>query len=153
MTYYFIMQSASVCSFMIESESFSVLSSSLPTSWTIASKLLCPWNYSGKNTDVESCSLLQGIFPSQGSTVAFQTPLSMEFFRQEYWNGQPIPFLGDLPNPVIELGSPALQLDSLQAELPGKPLYLCETVFCHSEVRLLSTSNFLYSSLFKNTVS
>ena len=27
----------------------------------------------------------------------------------------------DLPNPGIELGSPALQADSLSAELPGKP--------------------------------
>ena len=27
-----------------------------------------------------------------------------------------------LPNPGIELGSPALQADSLPAELPGKPL-------------------------------
>ena len=29
---------------------------------------------------------------------------------------------GDLPNPGIELGSPALQVDSLQAELPGMRL-------------------------------
>ena len=28
----------------------------------------------------------------------------------------------DLPNPGIELGSPALQVDSLPAELSGKPL-------------------------------
>jgi len=28
---------------------------------------------------------------------------------------------GDLPNPGIELGSPELQVDSLPAELPGKP--------------------------------
>ena len=28
---------------------------------------------------------------------------------------------GDLPDPVIELGSPAWQADSLPAELPGKP--------------------------------
>ena len=100
-TYYFVMQSASVCSFMIESESCSVLSNSLPTTWTAASRLLCPWN-SGKNTGAESCSLLQGIFPTQRSTVAFQTPLSMEFFRQEYWNGLPCPPSGDLPHPGTE---------------------------------------------------
>ena len=40
---------------------------------------------------------------------------------QEYWSGQPIPSPGDLPNPGIKLGSPALQKDSLPAELPGKP--------------------------------
>jgi len=40
---------------------------------------------------------------------------------QEYWSGQPICSPGELPNPGIELGSPALQEDSLPAELPGKP--------------------------------
>ena len=30
----------------------------------------------------------------------------------------------DLPNPGIELRSPALQTDSLPAELPGKPSYI-----------------------------
>ena len=32
-------------------------------------------------------------------TVAHQAPLSMEFSRQEQWNGQPFPSPGDLPNP------------------------------------------------------
>ena len=44
-------------------------------------------------------------------TVAHQAPLSMEFFRQEYWSGLPFPFPGDLPDPGIEtmaLASPAL---------------------------------------------
>ena len=45
----------------------------------------------------------------------------MEFFRQEYWSGLPFPSLGDLPNLVIKLGSPALQADSLPSEPPGKP--------------------------------
>ena len=34
-----------------------------------------------------------------------QAPLSMGFFRQEYWSGLPFPSLGDLPNPGIELRS------------------------------------------------
>ena len=46
---------------------------------------------------------------------------SMEFSRPEYWSGQPLPSSGDLPNPGIEPGSPALQGDSLPAEPPGKP--------------------------------
>ena len=33
------------------------------------------------------------------------------------------PSPGDLPNPGIELGSPALQVDFSPAELPGKPSY------------------------------
>ena len=40
-------------------------------------------------------------------TVAFQTPLSMEVFRQEYWSRLPFPPPGDLHNPAIELASPA----------------------------------------------
>ena len=32
-------------------------------------------------------------------TVAYQTPLSMEFSRQEYWSGLPFPSPGDLPYP------------------------------------------------------
>ena len=35
--------------------------------------------------------------------------------------GKPFLSPGDLPNPGIEPGSPALQTDSLPAELPGKP--------------------------------
>ena len=35
----------------------------------------------------------------------------MEFSRQEYWSGLPFPSPGDLPNPGIEPGSPALQAD------------------------------------------
>ena len=46
-------------------------------------------------------------------TVACQAPLSMEFSRQAYWNGLPFPSPGDLPDPGIESGSPALQSDSL----------------------------------------
>ena len=53
--------------------------------------------------------------------IACQTPLSMGFPRQEYWSGLPFPSPGDLPNPGIEPGSPALQADSLPTELPGKP--------------------------------
>ena len=31
-------------------------------------------------------------------TVAHQAPLSMEFSRQEYWNGLPFPSAGDILN-------------------------------------------------------
>ena len=55
-------------------------------------------------------------------TVAHQSPLSMGFSRQEYWIPCPPP--GDLPNAGIKLlssASPALQMDSLPTEPPGKP--------------------------------
>ena len=50
---------------------------------------------------------------------------SMEFSRPEYWSGYPFPSPGDLPNPGIAPGSPALQENSLPAELPGKPKVWC----------------------------
>ena len=45
----------------------------------------------------------------------------MEFSRQEYWSGLPFSSPGDLPNPGIKPGSPALQADTLPSEPPGKP--------------------------------
>ena len=54
-------------------------------------------------------------------TVAYQAPPSMGFSRQECWSGLPFPSLGDLPNPGIKPGSPALQADALPSEPPGKP--------------------------------
>ena len=45
----------------------------------------------------------------------------MEFSRPKYWSGWSSPSPGDLPNPGIEPRSPALQVDSLPAELGGKP--------------------------------
>ena len=45
----------------------------------------------------------------------------MGFPRQEHWSGLPFPSPGDLPNPGIKLESPALQVDSLPSEPPGKP--------------------------------
>ena len=58
--------------------------------------------------------------------IALQSPLSMEFSRQEYWSGLPFPPLEDCPN----LGSnPCLLLllhwkvDSLPVAPPGKPAF------------------------------
>ena len=46
----------------------------------------------------------------------------MGFSRQQYWSGLPFPSPGDLPDPGIELRSPALQADALTSEPPGKPI-------------------------------
>ena len=48
-----------------------------------------------------------------------QATLSMGFSRLEYWSGLPFPPPEDLPNPGIELRSPALQADFLPTELRG----------------------------------
>ena len=52
-------------------------------------------------------------------TVAYQAPLSMGFSRQEYWSGLPFPSPGDLPDPGIELGFPALEADAVIDISPG----------------------------------
>ena len=70
------------------------------------------WIVSEKSEVAQSCPL----FVTPG-TVAYQAPPSMRFSRQECWSGLPFPSPGDLPDPGIEPGSPALQADALPSEL------------------------------------
>ena len=85
-------------------------------------------------------------------TVARQAPLSMGLSRQEYWSGLPFPSPGDLSNPGTELGSPALQADSLPSELTGfenqvsKQSYLVRLVVSavNSNPRLLILTPLLF---------
>ena len=53
-------------------------------------------------------------------TVAHQAPLSMRFPWQEYSSRLPFPSLGGLPDTGIKPTFPALQVDSLPVESPGK---------------------------------
>ena len=53
--------------------------------------------------------------------MAHQAPLSMEFFRQEYWSGLPFSSPEDLLNPGTEPRSPALLAESLPCEPAGEP--------------------------------
>ena len=55
-------------------------------------------------------------------TVAYRAPPSMGFSRQEYWSGLSFPSPGDLPDPGIEPGSPALRANALPSEPQGKPV-------------------------------
>ena len=73
-----------------------------------------------------------------------QTPLPMEFSRQEYWSGLPFPFPGNLPYAGIEPESPALQADSLPSKPPRKP----PLVFFISLSKLVTeTNDILFYSL------
>ena len=49
-------------------------------------------------------------------TIACQASLSMGFSWQEYWSGLPFLSPGDLSDPGIKPGSPALQADDLPTE-------------------------------------
>ena len=71
-------------------------------------------------------------------TLAYQAPLSMGFSRQEYWSGLQFPSPGDLSDPGIEPGSPALQADALPSELQGKLL------FSKVYIKLLSHLHLIY---------
>ena len=66
-------------------------------------------------------------------TVAHQPPLSIEFFRQEYWSVLPYPSPGHLPDPGIKPVSLALTGKFFTTEPPGKPRKLYK-----SKVKLLS---------------
>ena len=104
-----------------ESEVRSVMSNSL---WPHG--LHSPWNSPGQNTGVDSLSLLQGIFPTQGLNPGL--PHCRWILYQLSHKGNPrilewvaYPFSGDLPDTGIKPGSPALQADSLPTELWRKP--------------------------------
>ena len=64
-------------------------------------------------------------------TAAHQAPLSMGFFRQEYWSRLPCPPQGDLPDAGIEPVSPvapALQVDCLLLSHQESPLFLLTAI-------------------------
>ena len=78
----------------------------------------------GKNTGVGCHVLLQEIFPTQVSQIAgrfFTEKKKKSFFNQKKKKKLPCPPPGDLSNLGMELGFPALQANSLPAELPGSP--------------------------------
>ena len=84
-------------------------------------------------------------------TVARQAPLPMGFSRQGYWSGLPFPAPGDLPDPGIRPGSPALQADSLPTELKGKPIYIHIYIhMCRNNIMFMKKirfANLLYYSI------
>ena len=64
-------------------------------------------------------------------TVAHQPPLSMGFFRQEYWRGLPCPPPENLSDPGIKPGSPALQIFYLLSQVES-PLLRTITVVLYN---------------------
>ena len=79
-------------------KSNSVVSYSLQPQGVQPARLLCPWNSPGQNTRVGSCSLLQGIFPTQGSNshllcllhwqAGFSTTSTI--WRRRQWHPTPV---------------------------------------------------------------
>ena len=79
-----------------------------------------------------------------------QHPLSMEFSKQESWNGQSFPSPGDLPNPGIKPGSLPLQADSKSNNVESTPLTSCEIL---SKLSNFSKPQFYYLQNVKNNNS
>ena len=98
-----------------------------------------------KSTCCCSCLAASAVSDSAALwTVTRQAPLSMEFSRQEYRNGLPLPTPGDLPNPGIKpasLVSPALAGGFFTTESPGKPFEFFLLLDCLNRVSM----NFLYT--------
>ena len=61
-----------------------------------------------------------------------QTPLFMEFFREEYWNGLPFPSPGDRPDPGTECMSPALAGGFFTASANREATPYLDFLFCVS---------------------
>ena len=72
---------------------------------------------------MKSLSSVQLCGPMDWSLVGSRCQ-SVEFSRQECQSGLPFPSPGDLLDPGIKPGSPALQTDTLSSEPPGKPTAL-----------------------------
>ena len=78
------------------------------------------------------CNSMDCSLPGSSVCGILQAPLSVEFSRQEYWSGLLFRSPGDLPDPGIEPGSPALQADSFTTEPPGKPSITLKVCLCTS---------------------
>ena len=91
---------------------------------SVGLKLLCLWDFPGKSTGVGCLSLLQGIFPTQGSNPGLLHcgqilyPLSHEGSANTGQSSRSF-LQGSLRDQRIEPWSLAMQADSLPAEPPG----------------------------------
>ena len=70
------------------------------------------------------------------------------FSRQEYWSGLPFPSPGDLPNPETDPRSPALQADSLSAELLRKPMTNLDSILISRDITLLTKVHIVQAMVF-----
>ena len=80
-----------------------------------------PWNPPGTNTRVRSLSLLRTVFPTQRSNPGLLALQADSLAAEPQGKPKnPYPFSSTSSQP-IELGSTALQVDSLPTELSSKP--------------------------------
>ena len=89
-------------------------------------------------------------------TVAHQTSLSMEFSRQEYWNGFPFStpgYLFDLGIKLESVESPTLSggfFTTLLPEKPNKTNCICNNAYYESVIDLSLLQILIHSDFIKN---
>ena len=74
------------------------------------------WYHLSKDGSVRAKLLQLCLIVCSPRDCTRQAPLSMGFFRQEYWSGLPFPSLGDLPDPGVKSAFLSLAGDSLRSE-------------------------------------
>ena len=112
-----------------ESESHSVVSDSLRPHG-----LYSPWNSPSQNTAGGSLSLLQGIFPTQGSNPGLPHCRWILYHLSHKGSARILewvacPFSRGSSWPRNQTRSPALQADSLPTELSEKPVFMEDNFF------------------------
>ena len=72
--------------------------------WKLQSSARGGWELATECPPTPRCMLRCSVVSNSATawTISRQAPLSMEFSRQEYWNGLPCPLPEDLPNAGIE---------------------------------------------------
>ena len=108
-----------------------------------------PYFYHRHHTQLFSCVQIFATL----RTIAHQGPLSIGFFRQEHWSGYPFPFPGDLPNPGIQPGIPALQADSISSEPSGNLLSCICVCICICLCLSISSISSISVSVSNSSVS
>ena len=88
--------------------------------------LACPFSSgSSQPRDLTQVShIAGGFFTSWATREAHQAPLSMEFSRQEYWNGLPFPSPGDLPDQGLNPGLLRHRQNLYHLSHQGIPIYI-----------------------------
>ena len=89
------------------------------------------------------------LFATPWTNVAHQAPPSMGFSRQEYWSGLSFPSPGDLPDPRIKPGSPALQADPLPSEAPGRSHVIPKAITSDRQVDQSPRRNYDYERIIR----
>ena len=107
---------------VMDREAWSTAVHGVAKSWTQLNWTDDTWNFIANYLNRKH--YLGCIFMYRKKVLVAQSCLIIWFFvtvgfsRQEYRFGLPFPPPGDLPNPGIQLKSPALQADSLSSEFP-----------------------------------